>query len=203
MIGGNDIESLKNLFGSSARDSRFPSLAMSRHSKVGASDVKTSSIGEGSSIKQWLSSNVDFSVANTSKISRFGPIDTPLTSKMQSAIDPKRSKKAGSKKKELTESLKESIIAQLDLNNPEAMRLSKLGKNLEDSRKHQERIANKFNAQNLAHLKSLKEFTCFEALRCKELQVRPLNYQFDFKRLTQIFGRQLQIKYYNKNQRAH
>jgi hypothetical protein len=186
MIDGNDIESLKNLFGSSS-NSRIASLAVSRTSRAG--ETQRNSIGEGSSIKQWLSNNVDFSVANASKMSRFGSSATPLTSKMNSAIDPKRSKKQPSKKKEMTNDVKQTILTQLDLNNSTALQKSKLGKSLDEARKQQERIAKKFNVQNLAQMKALKEFTCFDALKCKEVMVRPLNYQFDFKRLTQIFGR--------------
>lgn len=127
-------------------------------------------------------------MANASKMSRITSA-TPLMSKMNSAIDQKRSKKQPSKKKEMTNEVKQTILTQLDLNNSTALQKSKLGKSFDEARKQQERIANKFNAQNLAQMKALKEFTCFDALKCKEVMVRPLNYQFDFKRLTQIFGR--------------
>lgn len=67
MIDGNDIESLKNLFSGSNRGSKISSLPLSRSSRTGLAEG--SSIGEGSNIKHWLSTNIDFSVANASKIS--------------------------------------------------------------------------------------------------------------------------------------
>ena len=39
--------------------------------------------------------------------------------------------------------------------------------------------------------------TLFEALDKRSISVNALNYNCDFKRLTQLFGRALQIKYYH------
>jgi hypothetical protein len=66
----------------------------------------SNSIGEGSNIKHWLSTNIDFSVANASKIShtlRAGM--TPLMSKINKANSANEAKKSKnkSKKKDLTE----------------------------------------------------------------------------------------------------
>ena len=114
LIDGHDIESLKNLFGSSIRSSKI-SLPLSRSSR--GLQEHGSSIGEGSNIKQWLSTNIDFSVANASKISHnLKPGVTPLMSKIASANEARRSKKQ-SKKKELTDNVKIDILNQLDLRN--------------------------------------------------------------------------------------
>lgn len=132
MIDGNDIESLKNLFGSSVRNSKVSSLPLSRSSRN--FQEPGSSIGEGSNIKQWLSTNIDFSVANASKISHsLKPGMTPLMSKIASANEAKRSKKL-SKKKELTDTVKTDILNQLDLKNSQ-LKNTKLGRSLEDARK--------------------------------------------------------------------
>jgi hypothetical protein len=138
-IDGNSIESLRNLF--SAKNSRVTSLAQSRMSRVGT-DGQTRAIGGGSDFKQWLSNNIDFSVATASKISRFGN-DSAMTSKMQSAVDGKLVKK-GSKKKDLTETIKTDLLAQMDLRTP--LGNSKLAKNLIEGRKQQERLNSRFNA---------------------------------------------------------
>jgi len=42
----------------------------------------------------------------------------------------------------------------------------------------------------------LNPFSIRDVLSAKESHVRALNYSCDFKRLTQLFGRALQIKYY-------
>lgn len=69
-----DIVHLMNLFGS-GNQSKVSSLGSSRLSRVGASpmlsktSVNSAKFGEGTNIKQWLTDNKDFSVANTLKIS--------------------------------------------------------------------------------------------------------------------------------------
>lgn len=152
MIDGNDIESLKNLFGSSIRSSKVSSLPLSRSSRT--FQEPGSSIGEGSNIKHWLSTNIDFSVANASKISNsLRPGTTPLMSKIASANEAKRSKKL-SKKKELTDTAKADILNQLDLKNEQNAQLksTKLGRSLQDARKEQERLKQRFNANQGTHL---------------------------------------------------
>ena len=39
-----------------------------------------------------------------------------------------------------------------------------------------------------------------ETIKMKDANVKPLSYNFDLKRLTQLFGRPLQMKYYNIQQ---
>ena len=57
-------------------------------------------------------------------------------------------------------------------------------------------VANKRKAAgNTDSIPTLKEL-----LRMKETAVNPLNYNCDFSRLTQLFQRPLQIKYYAKKQ---
>lgn len=184
-IDGNDIEHLKNLFGTSTKQSRFSSLTQSRQSHGRLSENNNSAIGEGSNIKQWLSSNIDFSVANASKLSARG-FDSALTSKVNTAVK-QESKPRVSKKKEISDQVRSNVLAQLDLRQP--LSSNKLAKNYQDSRKQSERLNGKFNAQQNQQLKAFSQFQVYDALKLKEMHVRPLNYHYDFKRLTQIFGR--------------
>lgn len=88
--------------------------------------VNSAKFGEGTNIKQWLTDNKDFSVANTLKISQLRLKDI----QENTAIKPNLSKSKGSKKKDVTEDVKLGILQQLDLNNAEISKTNKLYKSL-------------------------------------------------------------------------
>jgi len=107
-----------------------------------------------------------------------------------------------SKRKKDFEVAKDKILGHLDLTRwLEPVEGGKLFKNLDTCQKTRDKIGNirvaanrhKAAKDNTESVPSLREL-----LKMKENNVNPLNYSCDFSRLTQLFQRPLQIKYYAK-----
>ena len=91
-------------------------------------------------------------------------------------------------------------MTHLDLTKPlEKAHKGKLMLNLEMAKAAQNRIG---NVRQAAAKKNQAEVvpTIEELLTMKEKEVNPLTYHCDFGRLTQLFQRPLQIKYYAKKE---
>ena len=104
-------------------------------------------------------------------------------------VDSKTKKAAlKNKKQDDFKSKKDSIIGLLDLNNTRS-ESQKTAKQLTVQRKHAKQ----------AQARKFKSINWKQVLEEKEKQILPLNLNIDLRRLTQLFGRSLYIKYFIKN----
>jgi len=58
------------------------------------------------------------------------------------------------------------------------------------------------NATNQKKIAQLRQPGLDETIKMKDNHVKPLSYNISLQRLTQLFGRPLQMKYYNTKQNA-
>jgi hypothetical protein len=101
-----------------------------------------------------------------------------------------KSRKAENKNKKVDDfkTKKDSILAMLDLNSNRS-ETQKVAKQLITQRKQAKQ----------AQAKKHKVVTWKQVLEEKEKHIVPLNLNIDLRRLTQLFGRSLYIKYFIKN----
>jgi len=96
--------------------------------------------------------------------------------------------------------VKDKILAHLDISKPlEKSQKGKLVQNLELCLSAKLQVGNLREAAVKQKKKNSDSVpSLIDLLRLKEKEVNPLTYNCDFSRLTQLFQRPLQIKYYTK-----
>lgn len=155
-------------------------------------------IGEGKSIKNFIDSTRDLTNFTSNHLNAHlrqeNMTNMMFTSGPGSKLTNFKSEKGNakqqlSKRKKEFDIAKDKIMKHLDLTKRmEPPQGGKLYKNVQTCRAAKKKVT-----KDQETVPSLREL-----LKMKENSVNPLNYSCDFSRLTQLFQRPLQIKYYAK-----